>query len=224
MIPRILVATVLALIARGSTAQTTVPVSREPRHHYQFENPYVRVYDVVVPVGDTTFFHVHSVDYTYVSVGAANLVAQALGTDPTPLVLADGEVRFTKGPITHRVWNVGAMPFHNITIELLKRDSTARTAPTLDAGDSLVLQNDRLSVIRHRMAGGEVLSPPGSASGSRVLHVFLATGRIEVADGRGSTRTVDVKPGGYLWSDAATPRSMRNVGGAPLDVLAFHIR
>src|ERR1041385_730993 len=101
MTPRIFLIAILVLGARGAAAQTTVPVSREPRHHFQFENPYVRVYDVVVPVGDTTYFHVHSVDYTYVSVGAANLVAQALGAEPAPLVLADGEVRFTNGPITH---------------------------------------------------------------------------------------------------------------------------
>jgi hypothetical protein len=224
MMPRIVLVAVLALGAGGAAAQSTVPVSREPRHHFQFENPYVRVYDVVVPVGDTTYFHVHSVDYTYVSIGAANLVAQALGSEPAPLVLGDGEVRFTKGPITHRVWNVGAVPFHNITIELLKRDSASRTPPALDAGDSLVLHNERLTVVRHRLAGGEVFSPAGSAGGPRALHVYLTRGRVEVTDSGGVKRAVDVKPGSFLWSDRVTPRSIRNMEGTPLDVLTFHVR
>jgi hypothetical protein len=33
--------------------QSPIPVLNEPRHHLKFENEYVRVFDVVVPPGDT---------------------------------------------------------------------------------------------------------------------------------------------------------------------------
>src|SRR4030095_13366709 len=94
--------------------QSPVPVLNEPRHHLKFENEYVRVFDVVVPPGDTTLFHIHSNDYAYVGIGPATLKAEVLGSGAIQdLILKDGEARFTKGPITHRVTNIASSPFRN---------------------------------------------------------------------------------------------------------------
>src|SRR5215472_6856554 len=99
--------------------QSPVPVTKEGHHHLKFENKYVRVFDVVVPANDETLFHVHANDYAYVSLGDAALKAQSPGGPVTDLNLKNGEVRFTKATITHRVINPGATPFRNITVEIL---------------------------------------------------------------------------------------------------------
>ena len=104
---RFMVAAALSLAGFfSSTAQSPVPVAGEPRHHLKFENSYVRVFDVMVPPGDATLFHIHSNDYVFVTIGDALLKAEVLGSEPADLILKNGEVRFSKGPITHRVTNM----------------------------------------------------------------------------------------------------------------------
>jgi mannose-6-phosphate isomerase-like protein (cupin superfamily) len=202
-----------------AAAQVTVPVSREPRHHFQFENASVRVYDVVVPPGDTTFFHIHAVDYTYVSIGAANLVAQLAGADAAPLVLRDGEVRFTGGPITHRVWNVGNAPFHNLTIELLSHDSVSEAhAPQEEPGDSVMVDNDRVHVVR------KILLPGATAHvGGRELEVYLASGRVVVRDAAQEQR-LNVQPGTFRWYAASAEHVVRNIGSTSMTFVTFSVR
>ena len=206
--------------AAPAAAQVTVPVSREPRHHFQLENASVRVYDVVVPPGDTTFFHVHAVDYTYVSIGAADLVAQVAGSDATPLVLRDGEVRFTRGPITHRVWNVGSTPFHNLTIELLRHDSIAvRRAPPVEPGDSVVVDNDRVRVVRKIVAPGATARVGGGE-----LDVYLAPGRAQVESNGVKKQDLPVRPGTFRWYGPSAAHAIGNIGTAPLVLLTFWVK
>src|SRR5512143_3934007 len=114
-------ATALILTSAGVSAQSTVPVTQEPRHHVTFANGDVRIFDVVVPPGDTTLFHLHGNDYTYITFGGAELVAEVMGSNAAPLSLHDGEVRFSRAPLTHRVSNPSKTAFHNLTIELLGR-------------------------------------------------------------------------------------------------------
>ena len=89
------------------------------------ENRYVRILDVTVPGFDSTLFHIHEDPYVYVSIGAATLKAQVLGSNElTDLILKDGEVRYSP-VVTHRVGNVVATPFRNITIQIQGRDATS---------------------------------------------------------------------------------------------------
>jgi hypothetical protein len=213
---------VLVLLAGSLGAQTTVPVSGEPRHHVQFVNESVRVYDVVVPPGDTTLYHVHGVDYTYVTFGAANLIAQVLGSEPYPLALHDGEVRFSKGPLTHRVSNPAPSPFHNLTIELLSRAalSSAPTAP-LASGDSLVLENERVRVVRHEIAPGQ---RAGVATQGGVLDVYLSAGQVvEESDGARGT-SVAVQPATFRWHRVHSGHVLRNAGSEPIVVLTILVK
>jgi oxalate decarboxylase/phosphoglucose isomerase-like protein (cupin superfamily) len=200
---------------------TTVPVASEPRHHFQIANDYVRVYDVVVPRGDTTLYHLHAVDYTYVAFGPATLVAQILGSDATPLVLRDGEVRFTKGPITHRVSNPGATPFHNLTIELLAHDSATSLAPSPpDAPtDSVMLDNERVRVVRRTIARGKTVE-----FGSRVLGVYLSGGRVQSVLDRKRGEQRDVQPATFAWFGEPGTHGVRNVGKQPLVLLTFSVK
>ena len=187
------------------SAQQVVPVASEAKHHRVFENSHTRVYDVVVPAGDSTLYHLHANDYVYITFGAASLEAQARGGAAAQLDLADGEVRFTKGPITHRVLNSSRTPFHNLTIELLKPAHVA-LAPRA-AGDS-VLENDRVRVTRL------VLEPGAPAVSQPHRGPWLAV----VVHGGALGRTA-VAPGWYRWYEAGRGETIVNAGSSRLELL-----
>src|SRR5437667_5787551 len=131
------------LVLFTSAFQSPVTIPNEAHHHLKFENKYVRVYDVVVASGDETLYHIHSNDYVYVVFGNATLKAQTPGVTQTDLILKDGEVRFTRGPITHRIINQGSAPFHNITIEILASPGIKEEgiSPKDVPGRSVILEN-----------------------------------------------------------------------------------
>jgi quercetin dioxygenase-like cupin family protein len=195
-----------------SVAQSPVPVGSEPRHHLKFENDYVRVFDVVVPPGDATLFHVHANDYAFVSIGDARLKAEVLGNQPGDLILKDGEVRFTKGPVTHRVTNVSSAPFRNITIEVLSSpgakldEKQSHSIP----GHTRVLENDRVRVER-------VVLEPGQSTGAHEhrlsgLGVVVSAGKIRLESPGQKAQTVQFKPGDFRWHTGAMTHKMTNTG------------
>ncbi len=52
----------LAFLLPAPAQQSPVPIEKEPRHPLIFENQYVRVFDVLIPAGKTTLFHIHKND------------------------------------------------------------------------------------------------------------------------------------------------------------------
>jgi len=187
-------------------------VANEPRHHLKFENDYVRVFDVVVPPGDTTLFHVHTNDYAFVSIGDANLKAEVLGKQANDLILKDGEVRYTKGPITHRVTNVSSAPFRNITIEVLASPGAKNPATQSHVipGHTLVLENDRVRVER-------VVLEPGQSTGMHEhtlsgLAVAVSAAKILLESPGQKGQTVEFKPGEFRWRTGAVTHKLTNTG------------
>jgi quercetin dioxygenase-like cupin family protein len=209
---RVVVAAALSLAGLfPAVVQSPVPVVKEPRHHLKFENKYVRVFDVLVPPGDATLFHIHANDYVFVSIGNATLKAEVLGSQPTDLVVRDGESRFTKGPITHRVTNVSSTPFRNITIEILGSPGRgAPSKPNTALGLSSVLDNDRVHIERL------VLEPGQSTSlhthGLSALSVFVTNAKIEVTTPGQKPERIEYKPGDFRWRDAPTTHALKNIG------------
>lgn len=106
------------------------PISRpaeylqEKFHHWQFENQYVRVYDVRIPPGETTEFHTHGFDTVVVQVSPGYVQQQLIGEGwKQPETHPPGEVMFTadsKHVRIHRVRNLGKQDFHVILVQLLK--------------------------------------------------------------------------------------------------------
>lgn len=206
-----------------STVQSPVPLANEPRHHLKFENKYVRVFDVLVPVGDTTLFHVHSNDYAFVSIGDATLKAEVMGNAPGDLIVKDGETRFTKGPITHRVTNVGKAPFRNITIEIL--NSPGRVgAWALDTSPGLttVLDNERVHVERLILEPGQSTSV--HTHGLSALSVFVTNAKVRVESPGKPPETIGYKPGDFRWRDAPVTHSIKNIGTTRFEAVGIDFK
>jgi hypothetical protein len=116
-----LLCSVLFLFAFSLSAQApvAVPIPKEPHHHLVLENSYVRVFRVSVPAHEATLLHQHDVAYVYVSLGPADVINAVAGKPEAHLVMADGQVGYSRGGFAHIARNESDAPFNNVTIELL---------------------------------------------------------------------------------------------------------
>ncbi|MEP6494742.1 MAG: hypothetical protein ABJF01_18800 [bacterium] len=204
----------LVPLSRVVAQAPAVTLDHESKHHVVFANEWVRVLDVVVPSGDSTLYHVHSNDYVFVTFGDVALKAQALGAAQTDLPLANGEVRITMAPITHRVLNPSRSPFHNLTIELLKPSGMALTPR---AEGVTVLDNDRVRV-------GRIVLEPGESTTRHEhrgpgLDVGVSAGTVSVVDASGATTRVTYAPASYRWSAAGRTHTLTNVGRSRVEIV-----
>jgi hypothetical protein len=110
----------------AALAQKAVPVADEPHHHLVFTGPNLRVFRVEVPAHSATLIHEHAVDYFWISVGPSQFVNAAVGKPEVAVTAADGSVHFTKGGFAHLARVDGALPFHNVTIELTREQTNPR--------------------------------------------------------------------------------------------------
>ena len=219
------IVTIIMLLAALSptSAQSPVPIEKEPHHHLKFTNQYVRVFDVVVPPAKETQFHVHSSDYAFVSVGDAALKAETFGSQPVDLILKNGESRFSKGPITHRVSNPGSVRFRNITIEILGSPGPGSVASTPDnsPGHSIVLENDRVIVERLILEPGQ--STNTHTHGLSALSVFLTKSKVLVQSPGQKPQTITYKPGDFRWRNPVT-HSIKNIGTTRFEAVGIALK
>jgi hypothetical protein len=109
-----------------TTPQGPVPLSEEPHHRLVLQNDFVRVYNVTVPELDSTYLHQHDLPYLYVVLGPADIINAVVGKPELHQVLQDGETHYSPGHFAHIVRTDSGVPFHNITVELLHPQATAK--------------------------------------------------------------------------------------------------
>ncbi len=99
-----------------------VPVEKEPHHHIVFQNQYVRVLNVLFPVGETSLFHTHSNDNVGIPISGDKTQSQPFGGEWSEVQdVKPGAAGFRKAhgqPYTHRVRSAGKLPFHVIDVEV----------------------------------------------------------------------------------------------------------
>ena len=206
-----------------STVQSPVPVESEPRHHLKFANEYVRVFDVFVPAGDATLFHTHSNDYVFVTIGDVNLIAEAMGGEPAELNLNNGETRFTKGPITHRVTNASIFRFRNITVEILRSPGpVGASTPDTSPGHSIVLENERVRVERLILEPGQ--STNMHTHNFSALSVFISAAKILVESPGQEPQAIEYKPGDFRWRAAPVTHSLKNIGSTRFEAVGIDLK
>lgn len=106
-----------------------VSVADEPHHAHVFQNDLVRVYNVTVPPLDATLLHQHDHPYIYLTLGTTDVVNAVEGQPEARLMLPDGTTRYTPGGFAHIVRTDAGIPFHNITIELEKPQTSPHNLP-----------------------------------------------------------------------------------------------
>ncbi len=195
-------------------APVSVPVEKEPMHRLKFENEFVRLFDVLVPAGEATLFHVHLYAGVSVRVSNALIIDEEVAGKATPYEIKYGEATFgaRSQPLTHRVVNNGKSDFHNIFIEILPSNNVAGAVafPILSDDHVILIDNARVRINRLVLKPGE--SSKLHTHQMRGLGIILYESRIELTAPDGTKRTVDSKPGDHAWQNAGTTHIIKNIG------------
>ena len=194
---RLLIAVVLLTSDLVSAPDKPVPVQEEPKHKTVFENDVVRVIDVQIPPGETTWYHVHVLPSVIVYLTTSTNRSENWG-DKAVLTreISAGQSRYAaydEKPLSHRVTNTGSGLFRVYDIEVL-RDPPDRTplpalgVPTLQPQ----WEEKRARSSRLALAVGETARIPGTA---RALLLVTIRGTLRVSEARNSSARA------LQWSD-----------------------
>lgn len=212
----------IALLTSGVSAQglptpeMQVPAIREPHHFVKLDNKYVRVLDVTVEPYSGTLYHVHENPYFWISIGAATLRGQTLGArDIINIEPADGEVRYSP-VITHRVGNIGATAFRNITVQIQGRDDVSpagafRASPTpVGYQAKPAFENELVHIER-------LMLEPGQSTGRYTLPrsgIWIAAHDAVISIERSAqpAQRMSVQAGEFEWHTGPLTHVITNVG------------
>lgn len=213
-------------LAVPASAQLPVPIEKEPLHQLKFENSHVRLFDVSIPPGVTTLAHVHVNDAVGVRLTDATLVDEAVGEEPSKSSVTHGSVSFSyrPTPLIHKVSNTGSTPYRNILVEILpSAGSTPDAASLVDvAGHTLVMENDRVRVVRLVLAPGE--STKLHSHALRGIGIALTKGELSIEAPGKDAKTTQLRPGDYQWHEPGTTHSLTNVGSAAIEVVDIELK
>jgi len=151
----------LLFFAGSGIAQTLkdsasiMQVRKEPRHHDVVDNQWVRILDVHLPPGDTTFFHKHSTPSVFLVLGNTKTGSQTL-IEPRHRTFDKEDIwfeDFTDTPRIHRVWNADKKPFHTIDIELPHKPSAGFKGVDIPSSE-LLFDAKPVRAYRVKVGGG----------------------------------------------------------------------
>jgi quercetin dioxygenase-like cupin family protein len=199
------------------TEEGWVEVRDEPRHRRRFEDDLVRVYDVLIPPGDTTLYHRHTEDTFYVAVNEATVRNRRWEADEARPGRVEAGVAMCmphrSKPLIHQVQNVGDGEMRLIGAEIRRSPAVTSAEPLTAPGHTLSLDGDPLRVYALALE-------PGAGTdtidyGFSSLTVFLTIATVLVRHPDGSERTLVHAPGDVVWLPSPTTMSITNVGEEP---------
>jgi len=182
----------------------------------KLDNRYVRVLDVTVPGYDSTLYHIHENPYFWVSIGDATLRGNNVDTPEVfPIEKKHGEVTWSPA-VSHRVGNIVAAPFHNITVQVQGRDDvspgTSFTATPRPRGYQAPapLDNDVVHVER-------LILEPGQSTGAYTLPksgilIAVNDGTVSISSGGATARPVQMRAGEFDWHTGPVTHTITNTG------------
>jgi hypothetical protein len=206
-----------AALAQGvATPEMQVPAIREPHHFVKLDNKYARVLDVTVAPYSGTLYHIHENPYFWISIGPATLRGQTLGSkEIINIEPVDAEVRYSP-VITHRVGNIGSMPFRNITVQIQARDDVSPGGAFLASPKPTgyqakpVLDNELVRVER-------LILEPGQSTGRYTLPrsgliIAAHDGTISIDRAGSSAHRIEMKAGEFEWHTGPITHTITNIG------------
>jgi hypothetical protein len=191
---------ILLLTASGFTSNAQMAVSKEPRHKTVLENSYLRLLDVHIKPGDTTFFHHHFLPSVIVFLTDTKIGTQIKGERPVISRTKTGNTIYAgyqKKPILHHVWDDDSSVFHVMDIELLRNDSVAAKHPMQAPLPGAVVNENLVIAYRITMKPNE---------GIKLLSfeyplLFICTSGSGSITINNNYPAVDMQPGKFYWID-----------------------
>ena len=211
-----------SLLASLHASDQPVPVVKEPYHKPVFENEYVRMIDVQIPVGVTTWYHIHDVPSVIVYLTKSSNASQTWGAaGTTPRHTTPGDSRYAPydtTPLTHRVTNTGTNLFRVYDIELLRPpNATPFPAPSTAVKpkwEEKLVRSSNLALD----AGGKT-----EIKASACAHVLVGIAGTPAASA-GKTGQRALKHGEFLFFPPRTAITLHNGGKDAAEVVLLELK
>jgi quercetin dioxygenase-like cupin family protein len=213
---------VLFTLFATQEASAPVPVEQEPHHHLVLKNDNLLVLRVILQPGESSLYHVHSVDDVAVWLGNTS-AAQQLPNEPerAPVEQKPGNITLRtlrETPFTHRVHNVGKGLFDVLDVEILQRPEH----PSSAVAGPVVGENPSARVYKWALA-------PGGATPmhthERPYLIVAATGfNLKMTAPDGQSAAHEIKPGDFHWVTSKVTHSLANAGTGEGQIVEIELK
>ena len=213
---------VLLTLFATQEASAPVPVEQEPHHHLVLKNDNLLVLRVILQPGESSLYHVHSVDDVAVWLGNTS-AAQQLPNEPesAPVEQKPGNITLRtlrETPFTHRVHNVGKGLFDVLDVEILQRPEH----PSSAVAGPVAGENPSARVYKWTLA-------PGGATPmhthERPYLIVAATGfNLKMTAPDGQSTTHEIKPGDFHWVTSKVTHSLANAGTSEGQIVEIELK
>lgn len=202
-----------------------VAVSKEPRHHVVFENDKVRILNVLLPPGDTTQYHVHSLPSVFISLSKTNTSWQRINEQPVASISVAGYIWFENlNPPhikIHRVWNNDTSVYHVMDVELLAKDSGFSLKPLTIEHLHLLVDTPWVRIYTIKLAKNEQVTIKEQQSNFILVAINDAT--INLNENGKESRSV-IKCGQFYWIKANDKFSVISLSDTPANFALLEIK
>ena len=202
-----------------------VAVSKEPRHHVVFENDKVRILNVLLPPGDTTQYHVHSLPSVFISLSKTNTSWQRINEQPVVSISVAGYIWFENlNPPhikIHRVWNNDTSVYHVMDVELLAKDSGFSLKPLTIEHLHLLIDTPWVRTYTIKLAKNEQVTIKEQQSDFILVAINDAT--ISLNENEKESRSI-IKPGKFYWIKANDKFSVISLSDTPANFALLEIK
>jgi hypothetical protein len=219
-----------ALFVQAAAAQqdAVVQLKDDPSRRIVLENSVVRIWEVNVPVGESTAFHEHSIDTASVRINATVLTNEPKGgglfSFARDYSLDAGSVSYSgysKEPYVHRITPKGPNPHRVIEFEILVPSGKSADAAER-AGYTMLMDNSRIRASRLALDPGQ--SSDQVAPRKNTLVVVVKGGVALQQSNEEAPQTSELKPGDIQWHAAAGKRTLKNAGASQIDIVEVEVK
>ena len=212
-----------AVITCSLTTTAQIHVRDEPRHHNVFENEFIRILDVHLGPGDTTFYHLHNTPSVFIRFTNTNVGSQIIGKQPQKGANITGEVSYDSLniPRIHRVWNEDTSWFHVMDIELTSTKQKKNIAVLQNSALKLLFNKQQVNGYNLELKAANNLQLPASEVG-----YLLICKSESIIEFKTNTVVQDriMKPSHYIWIEAGKNFSIKVMNNQPANFVLLQFK
>jgi len=212
----------LSFLFATQEASAPVPVENEPLHHVVLKNEWVVVIHLTLPPGERTLFHTHTHDRVAIPLSSTSITQQVLNGKEGPPSASDpgafSALTLASNSYTHRVHNVGSVPYDVLDVEILERPRT----PSALAAAAVAAENPSARIYNW------VLAPSAASAMHTHIRPYLIvaltgfTLKMTAPDGQSLTHVL--KRGDFHWVDTKITHTLGNAGSAEGQILEIELK
>ncbi len=212
----------LPFLFAAQEAWAPVPVENEPLHHVVLKNESIVVIHLILPPGERTLYHIHTHDRVAVPLSSTSITEQVLNEkEGAPSPSEPGKfsaLTLAGSSYTHRVHNVGSVPYDVLDVELMERPQT----PCPIAAATVAAENPSARIYNWVLAPGATSAMHTHARPYLVVAVTGLTLKMTAPDGQSLTH--ELKRGDFHWVDTGVIHTLANAGSAEGQILEVELK